>query len=93
LHLNLEETPSQDAFKKLINVAIKTGTNYFCTNVKITVCEDCGYIDKRTLSSCSKCGSDNISHATRIIGYLKKISSWSKNRKKEHLSRKYHNIA
>lgn len=90
LHLNLEQYTTQEGFKKLIDVAIKTGTNYFCTNVKVTVCEDCGFINKNTEKHCTKCGSKNVTYATRIIGYLKKIDSWSVARQKEHNQRYYH---
>lgn len=90
LHLNLEQYCTKDGYDKLIDIAIKTGTNYFCTNILITYCEDCGFIDKNTQDHCTKCGSKNISHATRIIGYLKKITSWSSMRKTEHVQRHYH---
>ena len=46
-------------------------------------------IDKHTLTECSKCHSKNIDYATRIIGYLTKISSWSKDRRAEHQRRMY----
>ncbi|MDR1026969.1 MAG: hypothetical protein LBL46_00965, partial [Rickettsiales bacterium] len=89
-HLALDEYPTKEACKKLIRLAIKTGCNYFCTNIKITCCEDCGVIDKRTLPRCPKCGSENISYATRIIGYLKKVRSFSKDRQREEGLRYYH---
>lgn len=89
LHLNLEEYPTKESYKKLYEIAAKLGCNYWTTNVEITVCEekDCGYIDKRTLDHCSKCGSKNISHATRVIGYLRKIKNFSKERQKEAYKR------
>ena len=90
LHLNLEQKMTKEGYLKLFDVAATTGTNYFCTNVAVTCCNDCGYIDKRTLESCSQCGSSSVDWATRIIGYLKKISSWSGGRKKEHTKRYYH---
>jgi anaerobic ribonucleoside-triphosphate reductase len=90
LHLNLEQYLTKDQYFKLIGIAIKTGCNYFCTNVKITVCEDCGHINKKTECHCVKCRSKNVSHATRIIGYLKKITSWSGARKTEEKKRFYH---
>ena len=79
LHLNLEEYPTKESYKKLYTVAAKTGCNYWTTNVLVTCCEekDCGYIDKRTLDHCPKCGSKNISHATRVIGYLRKVKNYS----------------
>ena len=89
LHANLEEYPTKEGFKKLLTVSVKTGCPYFCFNIKITVCNDCGNIDKHTLQKCPKCDSTNIDYATRIIGYLKKISSFSEGRKIEAAKRHY----
>ena len=91
-HCNLEEYPTKEGFKKLLNVAASTGCNYFCFNIKVTVCNDCNYIDKQTKDDCSSCGSKNIDHATRIIGYLKKESSFSKDRQKEASKRYYYEV-
>lgn len=90
LHLNLEQKMTQAGFLNLFNTAARTGTNYFCTNVAVTCCNECGYIDKRTLDKCSQCGSDNVDLATRIIGYLKRVTNWSKDRQTEHKKRYYH---
>lgn len=89
LHLNLEESLTKRNALNLLDVAAKTGCNYFCLNVKITICNDCDHIDKRTLKRCQKCGSANIDYGTRIIGYLKRISSYSEGRRKEHQTRYY----
>lgn len=93
LHLNLDETLSTEAYLKLFNVAAATGCNYFCTNVKITICNECEKIDKRTLTQCDACGSDNIDHGTRVIGYLKRVTAFSQGRQKEHALRYYHKNA
>ncbi len=90
LHLNLDESLSTDAYVKLFNVAAQTGCNYFCINVKITICNDCEKIDKRTLTACPDCGSDDIDHGTRVIGYLKRVTAFSQARQKEHALRHYH---
>ena len=90
LHLNLEETPNKEGFIKLIHATAKAGCNYFCFNIKITVCNDCNHIDKQTTYSCKKCNSLNIDHATRVIGYLKRVSNFSSDRQKEHHLRFYH---
>ena len=91
LHQNLQEHLTKEQYRKLLSFAAKNGTSYFTFNVMGTVCEEenCGYIDKRTLSKCPKCGSTNISHTTRIIGYLKKIRDFSEPRQKEASMRKY----
>lgn len=90
LHLNLEETPNKDGFIKLIHATGKAGCNYFCFNIRITICNACSHIDKRTLDECSKCTSENVDHATRVIGYLKRVSNFSSSRQKEHRLRHYH---
>jgi ribonucleoside-triphosphate reductase len=90
LHLNLESYASKESFSKLLKISAKCGCNYFCFNVKITICEDCNHIDKQTKYKCDKCNSKNISWATRVIGYLKKITSFSESRQIEEGFRKYH---
>lgn len=90
LHLNLEEKLSTDGYLSLFNIAAKTGCNYFCINVKITICNHCEHIDKRTLSACPECQSEDIDYGTRVIGYLKRISAFSAGRRKEHAARHYH---
>jgi len=92
LHLNLESYPTAESFAKLIRAAIRTGCNYFCTNVRVTCCNACGHVDKLTRDHCTACGSRDIDHATRIIGYLKRIPSWSSDRQSEHARRAYATI-
>ncbi len=89
LHCNLEEHLSKEQYKLLLNYAIKTGCNYFTFNIPNTICNDCGYISKHKLESCPKCGSENLDYATRVIGYLTRISKWSADRQAEHARRYY----
>lgn len=90
LHLNLEDTPTKETCDKLLDLAVKTGCPYFCINVKVTVCNSCKHIDKRTNQSCTKCGSKDIDYATRVIGYLRKVTNFSKERQLEESNRYYH---
>jgi len=90
LHLNLQEHLTKEQYLHLMNIAIKTGCSYWTINVLATCCEECEHIDKDTLLKCSKCGSSNITYATRIIGYLKKISSFSTPRQIETSKRYRH---
>lgn len=88
-HCNLDEYPTKEGFKKLLSVAATVGCEYFCFNIRITICNECNHIDKKTNWFCSKCGSKNIDHATRVIGYLKRVSAFSSDRQKEHALRHY----
>ena len=89
LHANLNEHLSKEQYKQLLKIAAANGTNYFTFNVKNTKCKDCGYISKDTLDECPRCGSKNVSYLTRIIGYLKEVSSFSEARQKEESERYY----
>ena len=93
LHLNLDEALPRAGYRSLLDIAARTGCNYFCINVRITICNECGHIDKRTLHGCSHCGSDDIDYGTRVIGYLKRVSAFSTGRRREHALRHYHRKA
>ncbi|MBX3017381.1 MAG: anaerobic ribonucleoside-triphosphate reductase [Bdellovibrionaceae bacterium] len=93
LHLNLDEALSADNYVRLIDLSARTGCSYFCVNVRTTICNDCGAIDKRTRHHCGKCGSADVDHATRVIGYLKRVSAFGAGRRREHARRHYHEAA
>ena len=91
-HCNLDESLSKKQYRHLMNVAIKAGCSYFTFNVPNTICNDCGHIDKRMLTECPECHSKNIDYATRIIGYLKRVSNFSEVRQKEAEKRAYNHM-
>ena len=88
-HLNINEHLSFDQYRQLLRVASEYGCSYFTFNCKNTVCNDCGYISKDTLDACPKCGSHNVDYLTRIIGYLKRVSSFNEARQVEEHMRSY----
>lgn len=89
LHCNLEEHLSKEQYRQLLRVAAIEGCNYFTYNIPNTICNDCGYIDKRYLKECPKCKSVNVDYLTRIIGYMKRVSSFSMPRQEEAARRHY----
>ena len=89
LHCNLEDHLSKEQYLKLIDFAIKNGTNYFTFNIPNSKCDDCGYITKRPIIKCPKCGSIHITQYSRVIGYLRPISSFGKDRQIEAAKRVY----
>lgn len=88
-HLNINEHLSFEQYRQLLKVASEYGCSYFTFNCKNSVCNDCGYISKDTLEVCPKCGSHNIDYLTRIIGYLKRVSSFAEARQTEEKMRYY----
>ena len=92
LHNNLDEHLSAAQYRMLMDVAVAEGCNYFTYNIKNTICNKCGYISKHTLDICPRCGSDDVDYGTRIIGYLKRVSSFSAGRQIEEGLRAYNKL-
>ena len=88
-HCNLDEHLSKEQYRSLLHTAIDTGCPYFTFNIPNTICNDCGHISKHRLTACPKCGSHNLDYATRVIGYLKRVSCFSEARRKEEKRRAY----
>jgi len=92
-HCNLEEHLTKEQYRTLMDIAIEAGCSYFTFNVPNTICNDCDHISKHNLDHCEVCGSTNVDYATRIIGYLKRVSNFSAARQIEAAKRYYaHNI-
>ena len=88
-HINLEDHLSKEQYLKLIDFAIANGTNYFTFNIPNSKCDDCDYITKHPITECPKCHSHNITQYTRVIGYLRPIKSFGKDRQIEAAKRTY----
>lgn len=90
-HINLEDHLSKEQYLKLIDFAIANGTNYFTFNIPNSKCDDCRYITKHPITECPKCHSHNITQYTRVIGYLRPVKSFGKDRQIEASKRHYSN--
>lgn len=88
-HIGLDAHLSKQQYRLMMNYCAECGCSYVTWNIPNTICNDCNDIDKRYLKECPKCGSKNIDYATRIIGYLKRISNFSEARQKEAAKRFY----
>lgn len=88
-HIGLDAHLSKQQYRLMMNYCAERGCSYLTWNIPNTICNDCANIDKRYLKECPKCGSKNIDYATRIIGYLKRISNFSEARQKEAAKRFY----
>ena len=88
-HINLEDHLSKEQYLKLTDFAIANGTNYFTFNIPNSKCDDCGYITKHPITECPKCHSNHITQYTRVIGYLRPIKSFGKDRQIEASHRTY----
>lgn len=91
LHCNLDAHLSKEQYLKLIDFAIQEGTNYFTFNIPNSKCESCGHIVKAPIIKCPKCGGEDITQYTRVIGYLRPIKSFGMDRQVEAGKRVYSN--
>lgn len=92
-HLHLEEHLSKEQYLKLIDIAVHEGCNYFTFNIPCSECKDCGHIVNAPIKECPKCHSNNIDWWVRIIGFLRPISSYSKDRQIEASKRVYSKLS
>lgn len=88
-HVDLDSHLDKEQYLKIIKYAAEEGCKYFTFNVPNSECDDCGFITKHPITECPKCGSKHISYYDRVIGYLTKISNWSKGRQIEQKTRVY----
>lgn len=89
LHCNLDSHLSKEQYLKLIDYAVKNGTSYFTFNIPNSRCNKCGHIVKQPICECPKCGSKDITQYTRVIGYLRPVTSFGADRQIEAAKRVY----
>ena len=89
LHLNLQQLLTYKNAMSLFELCMRYGVNYWTTNIRCTICNECGFIDPVTRTECHHCHSDNVEYGTRIIGYLKRESDFSLARQQEAKRRFY----
>ena len=88
-HINLEDNLYKEQYAKLLEYTVQVGNSFVTFNVPQTQCDDCGFIAKHPFKKCPKCGSVNVTPWTRIVGYLRPIKAWSKDRQIEGSNRMF----
>lgn len=89
LHNNLDSHLTKQQYRRLMDIAVEAGCNYFTFNIPGTICCDCNYKSKDHLSVCPRCGSTRLDAVTRIIGYLRRVSNFSEARQEEFSRRSF----
>ena len=100
LHINInEENVPTETLVEMAKTMYKQGVVYFAFNKLLACCneEGCGKVfttDKETFDKnevvCPVCGSHNTECALRIVGFIRKFSSWSSERQAEGKQRKFY---
>lgn len=88
LHCNLEDHLSKEQYLKLIDFAIAEGTSYFTFNIPNCQCDKCKHIEKHHFDVCPKCGSEEVTDWTRVIGFLRPVKKFDKYRRWEAENRR-----
>ena len=86
-HINLDAHLSSKQYEHLLKYSAEQGCSYLTFNIPMTECRECGKIVNVPLDKCPECGSDKLWYATRIIGYLTKVTNWNSGRQKEFETR------
>lgn len=89
-HLNMLEDLSFEQYMKLIDYSTANKTSYWTINRPVSVCLDCSHVVNGPAEVCPVCGSHNMDWWIRIIGYLRPLSAYSKERFKEAKKRVFH---
>ena len=90
-HIHLDSHLSKEQYLKLIDYSTANGVTYFTFNIPVSECKDCGHIVNAPIKECPICKGKNIDYWLRIIGYLRPLSAYSKDRYDEALKRIYSN--
>lgn len=86
-HINLDTHLSSEQYKQVMAAARKYKCNYLTFNISISECKSCGHVVNGPVDKCPICGSADIDYWTRIIGFLRPISTWGKERQDEFWKR------
>lgn len=90
LHISLEGAQlTEEASWDLLNHIANSGVIYFAFNPKLSLCQHSHTFFGNT---CPECGEEKTDEATRIVGYIVKTSTYSKERKQEYENRKWYAI-
>lgn len=98
LHINInEDVADTQTFVDLAKAMYKQGVVYFAFNKLLAECCDCGKTfttDKEKFDDgnveCPECKSHNTECALRIVGFIRKFSSWTSERQTEGKQRKFY---
>ena len=87
VHFSLGEETTQEQNIEIINYAIKSGCEHFALNAVYSVCEN-GHTHFGNLSKCPTCGTEKITHYTRVVGFFTPVESWNHHKREYDFKRR-----
>jgi len=85
-HAFLPESVDKEITKKLVRKIAETKLPYFSITPTFSICQNHGYIPGEK-SICPECGEETEVYS-RIVGYLRPVSTWNDGKKQEFAERK-----
>jgi len=101
LHINIDEMDADaETQTELVETMFKKGVIYFAFNSIIGVCNECGVntpqnksdVSEENTGKCRKCGSTDVDVAFRVVGFVRKVKNWAKQRREEFKNREFYNL-
>jgi len=93
LHIFIGQAVDHRSLRRFIERIVKnTKLVYFSITPSLTYCYACRSTVVGAMRVCPVCGSEKTEIWSRIVGYYRPISSWSKQRRKEYFTRVMYHI-
>lgn len=88
VHLTIGERVSKEQAENLIKYAAKSGAEHFALNLVHSICSGIDeHVCEGKLDVCPTCGAPVTDYALRVVGFLRRVSNWSDDRKREFQDR------
>lgn len=88
-HVNLDAHLSKEQYLKILNFCIGEGVTYFTFNIPVSECKSCGHVVNAPVTECPVCHGKDIDWWTRVIGFMRPVSTFSRGRQIEQKKRVY----
>jgi len=77
-----EEQPSSESIAKLVKETFfRTQSAQLTISPEFTYCNTCNHNMRGLLNSCTRCGSENVTGETRVVGYFSRVQNWNKSKR------------
>ena len=80
LHLNVEQTISQEQMADLIRHTVEQGVVYFAVNYQLQQCGQ-GHMSVGRGNTCQICGGKIVANYMRVVGFLTATKNWAPERR------------
>ena len=91
-HLNVNGViEPETSYNFIMNCLQQTDLTQFALNKGFTICAN-GHNSQGIFKECPSCGTTDLEHITRIVGYFVPVKNWNKSKQLEYSTRKWSNI-